>query len=178
MFTYSPTDVNITFAGVSIEGFSPDNVVRINRVDPLYTSKRALDGTVAITQKRNSVWQVEIFLAQSSESNDLLSGVQKLLYENNVKIMQYLPLIIKDNSGTTMFFAKDVWIERLPELDFGQSLATRQWTFMCNDVECVIGGNSEELSGITEALAALSVIQSGLNISRNTLQSVVRIAQR
>lgn len=174
MYTYSPSDVSVTFAGVNISGFSADNVVRINRVDPLYTSKRAFDGSVAVTQQRYSTWQVEIFLAQSSESNDFLNGVQKLLYENNIKLLQYLPLIIKDGSGNTMFFAKDVWIERLPEVDFGQSLSNRQWIFMCNDVECLIGGNAEDLSGITEALAALAAIQSGFSLSRNTIQSIVR----
>jgi len=174
MYTYSPSDIGITFAGVNISGFSSDNVVRISRTDPLYTSKRAMDGTVAITQQRYSTWKVEIFLAQSSESNDLLNGVQKLLYENNIKLVQYLPLIIKDNSGNTMFFAKDVWIESLPELDFGQSLATRQWTFMCNDVECLIGGNADDPTFVTEALAALSAIQAGMSISSNAIKSIVR----
>lgn len=175
MYTYSPSDVGITFAGINISGFSADNVVRINRVDPLYTSKRAMDGTVSITQQRYSTWKVDVFLEQSSESNDFLSGVQKLLYGSNISAMQYLPLIVKDNSGTTMFFAKDVWIEALPELEFGQSLATRQWTFMCNDVECLIGGNAEDLSGVTEALAIASAMQSTFNISRNYVDAAIRV---
>ena len=76
MYTYSPSDISITFAGVPIEGFSSDNVVRINRIDPVYTSKRAMDGSVAVTKQKYSKWQVSIFLSQSSQSNDLLNGVQ------------------------------------------------------------------------------------------------------
>ena len=72
-----------------------------------------------------------------------------------------------------MFFAKDVWIEQLPELEFGQSLATREWVFMCNDVECIIGGNAEDLSGITEAVAVLSLLQTAYEGSRN-LARIVR----
>lgn len=172
MYTYSPSDISITFAGVPIEGFSSDNVVRINRIDPVYTSKRAMDGSVAVTKQKYSKWQVSIFLAQSSQSNDLLNGVQKLLFSADIKELQYLPLIIKDNSGTTMFFAKDVWIEQLPELEFGQSLATREWVFMCNDVECIIGGNAEDLSGITEAVAVLSLLQTAYEGSRNLVRIV------
>ena len=173
MYTYSPSDISITFAGVPIEGFSSDNVVRINRIDPVYTSKRAMDGSVSVTKQKYSKWQVSIFLAQSSQSNDLLNGVQKLLFSADIKALQFLPLIIKDNSGTTMFFAKDVWIEQLPELEFGQSLATREWVFMCNDVECIIGGNAEDLSGITEAVAVLSLLQTAYEGSRN-LARIVR----
>lgn len=172
MYTYSPSDISITFAGVPIEGFSSDNVVRINRIDPVYTSKRAMDGSVAVTKQKYSKWQVSIFLAQSSQSNDLLNGVQKLLFSADIKALQFLPLIIKDNSGTTMFFAKDVWIEQLPELEFGQSLATREWVFMCNDVECIIGGNAEDLSGITEAVAVLSLLQTAYEGSRNLVRIV------
>lgn len=172
MYTYSPSDISITFAGVPIEGFSSDNVVRINRIDPIYTSKRAMDGSVSVTKQKYSKWQVSIFLAQSSESNDLLNGVQKLLFSADIKALQYLPLIIKDNSGTTMFFAKDVWIEQLPELEFGQSLATREWVFMCNDVECIIGGNAEDLSGITEAVAVISLLQTAYEGSRNIVRTL------
>lgn len=172
MYTYSPSDISITFAGVPIEGFSSDNVVRINRIDPIYTSKRAMDGSVSVTKQKYSKWQVSIFLAQSSQSNDLLNGVQKLLFSADIKELQYLPLIIKDNSGTTMFFAKDVWIEQLPELEFGQSLATREWVFMCNDVECIIGGNAEDLSGITEAVAVISLLQTAYEGSRNLVRIV------
>jgi len=172
VYTYSPSDISITFAGVPIEGFSSDNVVRINRIDPIYTSKRAMDGSVSVTKQKYSKWQVSIFLAQSSESNDLLNGVQKLLFSSDIKELQYLPLIIKDNSGTTMFFAKDVWIEQLPELEFGQSLATREWVFMCNDVECIIGGNAEDLSGITEAVAVISLLQTAYEGSRNLVRIV------
>lgn len=172
MYTYSPSDISITFAGVPIEGFSSDNVVRINRIDPIYTSKRAMDGSVSVTKQKYSKWQVSIFLAQSSESNDLLNWVQKLLFSADIKELQYLPLIIKDNSGTTMFFAKDVWIEQLPELEFGQSLATREWVFMCNDVECIIGGNAEDLSGITEAVAVISLLQTAYEGSRNIVRTL------
>jgi len=172
LYTYSPSDISITFAGVPIDGFDSSNVVRINRIDPIYTSKRAMDGTVSITKQKYSKWQVSIFLAQSSDSNDLLNGIQKLLFSSNIKAMQFLPLIIKDNSGTTMFFAKDVWIEQLPELEFGQSLAVREWVFMCNDVECIIGGNAEDLTGITEALAIVSLLQSAYEGSKSVVRTL------
>lgn len=172
MYTYSPSDVSITFAGKSLEGFSDKDIVRINRESPLFTSKRAMDGSVCITKQKYSRWSVTVYLAQSSPSNDLLNGVQKLLFNSYIKEMSYLPLIIKDTSGNTMFFAKDVWIEQLPEINFGQDMSVREWVFMCNDVECIIGGNSEDLDNLTEALQAITTIQDGLAFSTSLIKSV------
>lgn len=174
MYTYSPTDVKITLAGVSIEGFSSDNVVSISRESPLHSQKMAMDGSVCITRQRYSPWKVKISLAQSSESNDFLSGLVKLIQENDIPIMEYLPLIIKDNSGTSFFFAKDVWVSELPTFDYGQSLNTREWELTCNDVEYNIGGNSDDLSTVTQLLAGVSAIQTGLSLSNK----VINVARR
>ena len=172
LLTYSPSDVSVTFAGKPIEGFSQDNMVRISRESPNYTSKRGMDGSVCVTQQRYSKWQVKIYLAQSSASNDFLSGVQQLVANNRIPIMEFLPLIIKDNSGNTMFFAKDVWIEQIPEISFNNSLDTREWIFMCNDVNYILGGNDPDLDLVTEAIAAAGAIQQELSVATSYVRSV------
>jgi hypothetical protein len=174
MWTYSPSDVSITLAGKPIEGFSDGEFIRVTRESPLYTSKRAMDGTVAVTQQRYSKWTVVITLAQSSPSNNFLDGVQKILAEYNVAAMQWLPLIIKDNSGDTMFFAKDVWIEQVPEQVFGKDMSVREWTIVCNDVTSIIGGNSEDVDSVTEALQAVGVLLTAASTSRNIVQNIGR----
>ena len=174
MYTYSPSDITVTLAGVKIKGFSSDNVVSISRDNPLYTSKMAMDGSVCVTRQKYSPWKIKLSLAQSSESNDFLNGLVKVVQENDIPIMEYLPLIIKDNSGTSFFFAKDVWIDELPNMDYGQSLNTREWMLTCNDVEYNIGGNSDDLSGVTRLLAGVSAIQTGLSLSNK----IVNIARR
>lgn len=175
MWTYDPSSVSITFAGKPLEGFVSDNFVSITRESPLYTSKRAMDGTVAITQQRYSRWTVKITLQQSSPSNNLLDGVQKIMFEKNITAMQFLPLIIKDHSGDTMFFAKDVWLEQVPEQSFGSGMGTREWLFVCNDVTSIIGGNSEDTDSVAEALQALGVILDVYSGSSNLLKTIGRV---
>ena len=172
LLTYSPSDVSVTYAGKPIQGFSNENIVRISRESPTYTSKRAMDGSVCITQQRHSKWQVKIYLAQSSSSNDFLSGVQQLLFENNTSVMEYLPLIIKDNSGNTMFFAKDVWIEEIPEISFNQSIDTREWVFMCNDVNYILGGNDPDTDLVTQLISGVSAVQQALQASSGIVKAV------
>ncbi|HET8689018.1 MAG TPA: hypothetical protein VFM18_20600, partial [Methanosarcina sp.] len=89
-----------------------------------------------------------------------------------IPIMEFLPLIIKDNSGNTVFFAKDVWIEQIPEISFNNSLDTREWTFMCNDVNYILGGNDPDLDLITEAIAAAGAIQQELAVATSYVRSV------
>ena len=172
MWTYSPSDVSVTYAGKPLEGFGEDSFVSISRELPLYTSKRAMDGSVSVTQQRYSKWNVRVSLAQSSPSNNFLDGMQKFLFENNVTVMEYLPLIIKDGSGSTMFFAKDVWIDSVPEQSFGAGVSLREWSFTCNDVYSIIGGNSEDLDSVTEALAAVNALYAGLKASSNVVRAV------
>lgn len=176
MWTYSPSDVSVTFAGKPLEGFVDNGTfVSITRESPLYSSKRAMDGSVAITQQRYSKWIVTISLAQSSPSNNFLDGMQKIMFEKNITAMQFLPLIIKDTSGDTMFFAKDVWIDQVPTQEFGSGLNERQWQFTCNDVTSIIGGNSEDKDFITEALQAAGLVLDVLGGSDLLTRSLRRI---
>lgn len=172
MYTYSPSDVSVTFAGINISGFSDKDVVKIKRESPLYSSRRAMDGTVEVTQQRYSRWSVTISLAQSSPSNDFLFAVQQFFAENRVMVMEYLPLIIKDNSGTTFFFAKDVWIEEVPEIAFKDTLETREWALMCNNVVCNIGGNTDSVGSITEVLAAFNTVQAVYTSASSAIRGI------
>lgn len=165
MWTYAPSEVTVAFAGKHFVGFSDGSFVRITRVDPLYTSKRAMDGEVSVTQQTKSIWKVTVTLQQTSETNSFLSGVQRILIEKNITAFRWLPLIIKDNSGSTMFFAKDVWIENVPETTFADDMQTREWVFACNEAVMNLGSNSEDEDDITKAIAAAGFL---LDIAGNS----------
>ncbi len=53
-----------------------------------------------------------------------------------------LPLIVKDLSGSTLFFAKQAWIKNFPESKRGRKIDNQDWTFNTGQVtDPVIGGN-------------------------------------
>lgn len=53
-----------------------------------------------------------------------------------------LPLIIKDLSRSTMFFAPQAWVVNLPSFDMGRTLDSVDWELDTGIVsEPVLGGN-------------------------------------
>lgn len=171
MWTYSPSDVTFTYAGRALEGFSDNTFISISRESPLYSSKRAMDGTAEVVQQRYSKWVVILTLTQSSTSNDFLSAMQQFLFDNKISAMEYLPLIIKDNSGNTTFFAKDVWIEELPEQTFSDGMGEREWRFVCNDVYSTVGGNGP-VDGLTEIMLGVNALYNGLVASNKLVKAI------
>lgn len=168
MWTYAPSEVSISIAGKRLHGF-PDGVfLRIVRNDPLGSSKQAMDGLVCITRRRYSQWNIEITLQQTSDSNNLLDGVERLLLDGDVAVLRYIPVIIKDNSGSSLFFGKDVWVTEVPEQTFSASMETRTWRITCNDVITTIGGNTD----VDDVAKAIQVL--GATVESQMVRDFVR----
>lgn len=175
MWTYAPSEVTVAIAGKHLTGFADNAFVRITRENPLHTSKMAMDGSVSVTKQRYSKWTVTISLAQSSPSNNFLDGLQKILTEKNITAFQFIPLIIKDNSGSTMFFAKEIWLDSVPEQTFGSDMNLRDWVITCNNVESIIGGNAEDIDDVTKAIQAAGVILDVASSSSVFVKSIGRM---
>lgn len=155
---YSPKDVIISLAGMhTISGYAEGTFVRITKdIRPFY-KVRAMDGEMARMYAEDEGFQVEVTIAQSSTSNNVLSGIY------NVDIATHMgkfPLFIRDTKGQTNFFAATAWIEMIPEVTFSDRLETRTWTFGCSGAAITIGGNNE-----TSALAdSLLIGSAGLSV--------------
>lgn len=139
--TYSPSDVTVTLAGIhSVVGYADGTFVRITKDIKPFNKVRAMDGEVARQYFDDAGYKVELTLAQSSPTNNILS----MLYNvDSVTHMGKIPLFIKDARGQTTFLAGTAWIEAIPEVTFGPSLDTRTWTFGCADATLTIGGNGD-----------------------------------
>lgn len=140
---YSAVDVSILIAGLyKIEGLAENTFVSLTREVKPFDFQRSTDGREgARIYRKDDGYRMEITLAQSSGSNNVLS----MLY--NVDILTQMgkfPIILKDFSGSTTFFGATCWIEDLPEVDFGNELSTRTWSFMCRECTFHIGGNADE----------------------------------
>lgn len=147
---YSPNDVTITVAGLySVTGFAEGTFVRISKDTQQTTSTRAMDGTIARVKSPDTGWKVEITLAQSSSSNDILS-----LFWNIDKVtdMGKFPIMVKDGSGSTMFMASTAWVEDIPDIVFSNQMETRTWKLAATEATVNIGGNDGSGSDIASIL--------------------------
>ena len=63
--------------------------------------------------------------------------------------MGKFPLIIKDSSGESVFFAASCWIDSIPEVSYGTDVTEREWSITAPNGSMYVGGNYRQ-SGMME----------------------------
>lgn len=139
VLTYNPKKNIIIYGAKQLTGFAEDDMITIKPLGDGMQIFSGVDGEVGRSIDPNSTYEVTVSLATSSKSNDYLSNCfnKDRKTGNNM-----LPLIIKDLSGSTLFFAKQAWIKNFPESKRGRKISNQDWTFNTGQVDDpIIGGN-------------------------------------
>lgn len=140
--TYSPKDVVILIGGFyPVDGYASDTFINIKKDVKPFDVIRAMDGEQARVYRQDDGFTVELTLAQSSTSNNILSALYNIDIATH---MGKFPLMIKDTKGSTTFFAGSAWIEDLPDASFANDLQTRVWTFGTSEAVLNVGGNQDD----------------------------------
>ena len=139
VLTYDPKKNIIIYGGRQLTGFAEDDMITINPLGAGMQIYSGADGEVGRGIDPNQTFEVKVSLATSSKSNDYLSEC----YNKDRRTGSYmLPLTIKDLSGSTLFFAKQAWVQNFPESKKGRKIDKQDWTFNTGQVnDPVIGGN-------------------------------------
>lgn len=139
VLTYNPKKNIIIYGAKELTGFAEDDMITIKPLGDGMQIFSGADGEVARSIDPNSTFEVTVSLATSSKSNDYLSAC----FNKDRKTGKYmLPLIIKDLSGSTLFFAKQAWLKNIPESKRGRKIGNQDWTFNTGQVDDpIIGGN-------------------------------------
>lgn len=139
VLTYDPKKNIIIYGGRQLTGFAEDDMITIKPLGDGMQIYSGADGEVGRSVDPNRTFEVEVSLATSSKSNDYLSEC----YNKDRRTGSYmLPLTIKDLSGSTLFFAKQAWVQNFPESKRGRKIDNQDWTFNTGQVnDPVIGGN-------------------------------------
>ena len=135
--TYDPKSVIITVGGVPMQGFADGTFVTVNRLNDSYSRHAGADGEVARAKSNDRRGEMTLTLAQTSLSNDILSGILVLDEKRNRGVV---PIAVKDLSGTTTFFSGTGWIRKPPDSPFGKEIDNREWVFDLAEVDVFIGG--------------------------------------
>jgi len=180
--TYSPSDVSVVYGMKHLNGFMDGSFISIKRDTALFSHSRAMDGTLALAMQRFSTYTVTITLAQTSDSNQFLHSLQKLMMKSLTKldstspfsglsslsgikttissVISKLPFIIKDASGNSVFFAMDVWLDTEPDVVYSAGMEGRTWTIKCLNASSSIAGNNDD--DILAELAGIGAIAEGV----------------
>jgi hypothetical protein len=137
--TYDPKSVLVLVGVLPISGFADATFVEVARETDAFTKKVGADGYTTRTRSNNTSGSITITLMQSSPSNAALSALYLADQGTNSGVV---PITIKDNSGTSLTFAPQSWVRKIPDQAFGLDLNAREWVFDCADLQVFVGGNS------------------------------------
>lgn len=140
VFTFDPKSVIITIGGVPMSGFADGTFLEITADNQQFSKVVGADGFTTRVKSNNYGAVMTLTLAQTSPSNDVLSGILALDRAQNAGVV---PVLIKDMSGTTLVFSSTAWIQQFPDMAFGSEINNRAWTIDLADIDIFIGGNGE-----------------------------------
>ena len=139
VLTYDPKKHIIIFGAKQITGFADDSIVSIAPSGEGFQKYVGADGEVGRSIDPNETFEVTISLATSSKSNEYFSEMYNIDRKTGAGM---LPLMIKDLSGATMFFAEQAWVQNFPEGGRGRTIDTMEWVLDTGQVnDPILGGN-------------------------------------
>ncbi|MEM0173059.1 MAG: phage protein [Sulfolobaceae archaeon] len=122
-----------------MSGFADGTFLELTSDVEQFTKITGADGFVTRVKSNDYGATLTITLAQTSPSNDVLSGIFNLDKLSNQGIV---PILIKDMSGNTVIFSATGWIQSFPDMSFGNEINDRSWIFDLANIDMFIGGNS------------------------------------
>ena len=153
LFSYCPEEVNVLVAGfIPLKGFVDGTFVNITKDVIPFSSARTADGTVSRLYNNDQTYTIEISLYNGSQDNDVLTKLWQL---DEITQRGKFPLLIKDNSGTDLFFSTTTWIEQVPSMTKSASVDTRIWVLRSSQALINYGGN-EQVSSLINDLVNLA----------------------
>ena len=138
--TYDPSQVTIVFAGIPISGFADGTFLSVEQNEDSFTLQIGTDGEGTRSKSNNRSGRVTLTLMQSSLANDLLASLHSvdLSSPGGDGIG---PLLVKDNSGRSLFTAEKAWIVKPPTGEFGREATSREWIIETDHLIQTHGGN-------------------------------------
>lgn len=154
IFNYCPDEVNVLLAGfINISGFVDGTFVDISKDVVPFSSVRTADGTVARMYNNDQTYTITLTLHCGSSSNDLLTKLWQL---DEITQKGKFPLLIKDFSGSDLFFSTTTWIEGIPSISKSNGIDSRIWVLRSSQAIINVGGNTNP-SGLLQDITNLAI---------------------
>jgi len=158
---YSPESVIILVAGLhTVTGYAEGSFISIEKVTPTSSARESADGVVSRVIRNSSLYNVRLTLAQSSDSNGVLSIFHNVDRLTNGRAK--FPFIMKDKRGSSVMFAAEAWISSVPESTFSSGVEGRTWEIVCAGATNNVGGNYDESSIVEDVLGVGAGLLGGV----------------
>jgi hypothetical protein len=137
---YDANEVQISFAGVPIEGYADGDFLTITHEADAFASIVGSDGNVARSKTNDNRATIEIRLMNTSPTNAALSAI----YQADKKAPGGAGVgafLCVDLNGTSLYTGGNAWIRRAPDPVFGREANERVWTLEVDNLIDFTGGN-------------------------------------
>lgn len=135
--TYDPSKVFASFAGITIDGWAPDTFLSVTHNADMWNLSLGADGKQNTRSKNlDQSGQATFTLQKASIANDLLSALATADRLSNTGIGS---LIIRDSTTGISFFAKNAYIKKMPDSEFGTEHGTTEWLIETDKLEAIYG---------------------------------------
>lgn len=136
---YDPSSVYIQIAGViPVEDVTDGTFVEVTKDSDLFSNVVSSDGKVYRMKIPGDTYTVTLSLQSVSTSSEIL---EYLMIADQTTGVAKFPLIIKDTSGSSLFFATTCWVQSQPTLSFSDNVEARVWTIKATGVSIVFGNS-------------------------------------
>lgn len=138
MKTYNPKLVLASFLGIPFTGAWADGTfLEIEIDEDAFSHYSGADGEVSRTQNHNQSGTATATFAAHSPLNDILSGFHAVDKASGGGVG---PFMAKELNGTTLLLSAEAYLIKVPKLEFGKEMGTRQWVWRLPKVDLLVGG--------------------------------------
>lgn len=160
--SYAPKELTIvishrgTNTNWSLTGYGPDTNISIERPDPTWELNTGTHGDLERIHRMDKTVRATVTLQQTSESNDLLTGIMNY-DERDLRSGGLFTCTIADKSGRTAIHSTYAFVIQPTTYEFGQAASTRDWQIIMPYADQHIGGNGLMTPETIEKLKAFNV---------------------
>ncbi len=137
MKTFDPKKLTVTLGTHTVTGFASDSMLAIELDSEVYNTDVDAYGNSSRFKINNTNATLTLTLSQASPSNDMLATFYALDVSAN---QGAFPVMIKDNSGTTLITSQFGYIEKLPSIEYGAESKNREWVIKLTETTFTVGG--------------------------------------
>jgi len=136
--TYDPRQVIIIVAGNQMSGYADGSFVTVARNEDMFTLQVGTSGEGTRSKSNNRSGTITFQLMQSSDSNAVL---QALANVDELSNSGAVPVMVKDNSGGSLYIAETAWIRKIPDSEFSREAGPREWVLETDVLVPNVAGN-------------------------------------
>lgn len=125
---YAVDQIQIVMGAAPMTGFSEGSKASFTKPEDSWLVKVGVGGTVTRARKQHPIIVCTLKLMKTSISNDILSGLHAL--DMKTKGGGRVPFLLKDLWGTTLAFAPESWVVKIPDENVDEEVTSREWSIV------------------------------------------------